>query len=400
MGLFAGRPVVTPRGREERMLTFISPPVGAYTQALQDWSSGDPEGAMRQATVWACANRIALSLAMLTPSAFRGPALGTGQAIRLQAPQMLVQPSSDMMMFGWTYSAWISLLLRGNVYGLIVERDRKLGYPTQVELQHPDQVKVRRLEDGTYEYRIRNEVVDPNTIWHRAINRMPGSKVGMSTIQYAARTTRTVQAAEAFGLQWFQDGGHPSGILQNSEAKMINQKDAVTVKERFLAAVHGSREPVVLSQGWDYKPIQIAPNESQFIETMKYSASDICRFFLIQPELVGAASDGSAVTYANVEQRSMDYLTHTISPRMIEWEGWLGQDFLPAGQYVKCDTSPLLRTNMLDRWKAYHMMIGSRAMTQDEVRAMEDLPPMTDAQRAEIDAMPPVPPIPAPAMGS
>jgi hypothetical protein len=50
--------------------------------------------------------------------------------------------------------------------------------------------------------------------------------------------------------------------------------------------------------------------------------------------------------------------------------------------------------------KAYHMMIGSRGWTQDEIRAMEDWPPLTDAQKAEIDAMPPVPPIPAPAMGS
>jgi phage portal protein BeeE len=58
------------------MLTFISPPVGAYTQALQDWSSGDPEGALRQATVWACTNRIALCMAMMRPQAYRGPGPG------------------------------------------------------------------------------------------------------------------------------------------------------------------------------------------------------------------------------------------------------------------------------------------------------------------------------------
>ena len=64
-----------PRGpaAERRMLTFISPPVGAYTQALQDWSSGDPEGAMRQATVWYCTNRIALSMAIMRPQNYRGP---------------------------------------------------------------------------------------------------------------------------------------------------------------------------------------------------------------------------------------------------------------------------------------------------------------------------------------
>lgn len=399
MGVFSGRPVVAP-DQERRMLTFISPPVGPYTQALQDRASGDPEGALRQSTVWACVNRIALSLAMMKPSAYRGPAVGSGQAQRLPAPQMLTRPSSDAGIFAFTYMSWTSLLLRGNVYGIIVDRDKKLQYPTQVELQHPDEMRVKRLDDGEYEYKLRNEVVDPSKVWHHAIHRMPGSRVGMSVIQYAARTIDTAQAAQSFGLGWFQDGGHPSGILTNADAKMINQKDAKTVKERFMAAVRGSREPVVLSQGWDYKPIQIPPNESQFLETMKFSDSQICRFFGIQPEMVGCASEGSAITYANVESRSLDYLSQTISPKMIEWEEWLGEDFLPGGQYVKCDTSPLLRTNLLDRWKAYHMMVGSRALTQDEVRALEDLPPLTDAQKAEIDAMPMPPPIPAPAAGS
>lgn len=354
---------------------------------------------MRNGTVWACVNRIALSLAMLKPSAYKGPQVGSGQAKRLAAPRMLSSPSSDALMFAFTYSAWVSLLLRGNVYGLILERDSKLAYPTQVELQHPDQMRVKKLNDGTYEYRLRNKLLDPDKVWHRAINRMPGSRVGMSAIQYAANTIMTSQMAERFGLQWFEDGAHPSAILTNSEAKMIDQKDSAAIKQRFLAAVTG-REPVVLSGGWDYKPVQIAPNESQFLETLKFSSGDICKFFLMQPEMVGSASEGSAITYANVEQRGMDYLTHTISPRMIEWEEWLGEDFLPHGQYVKCDTSPLLRTSMLERWKAYHMMIGSRALTQDEVRAFEDMPPLTPEQQAAIDKMPMPPPIAAPAAGS
>ena len=60
-----GRVVGNP-ARESRFLTLISP-VGAYTQALQDWSSSDPEGAMRQATVWACVNKIALSMSVTRP---------------------------------------------------------------------------------------------------------------------------------------------------------------------------------------------------------------------------------------------------------------------------------------------------------------------------------------------
>lgn len=392
-----GRVVGNPN-RESRFLTFISPPVGSYTQALQDWASSDPEGAMRQATVWACVNKIALSMSMMRPLPYTGPVVGFGQATRLPPSPMLARPGSDMGMTTFTYSSWLSLMLRGNVYGIIANRS-PLGFPAQIELQHPDQMRVRRLTDGSYEYRLRNVEVDPASVWHKAIFRMPGSRVGMSPIEYAARTTRTVQAAEQFGLQWFEDGGHPSGILINKDAKEIKQEQAQTVKARFMAAVRGSREPVVMAGGWDYEQIQVKAEESQFLNTMQVGATDICKFFLMKPQMVGIAPSGSAITYANVEDNSLDFLMYPMTPWIVEWEEWLAE-WGPDSQYVKCDTSPLLRTDFLTRMQGYHMMIGSRAFTQDEIREMEDRPPLTPEQQAQIDQMPAIPPIPGPRSGS
>ena len=378
---------------ERRMLTFISPPVGAYTQALQDWSSGDPEGAMRQATVWGCVNRKAMSMAMMRPQNYRGPGPGiAGPAVKLTVPDMLVAPASDAGMFSWTYMEWVSLELRGNAYGLILDRDR-LGYPAQIELQHPDQMKVRKKQDGSYEYRLRNEVVDAADVWHRAIHRMPGSRVGMSTIQYAARTTRTVQAAESFGLGFFEDGGHPSGLLTNKNANKISQTQAQRVKETFLAATHGTREPVVMGGGWDYSQIQVNPQDSQFLNLMQFSATDICRFFGMNPSLMGHGTPGGSIIYQNVEQQLLDFLTYPLGPMIIQQEEWL-TEWIPRGQYVKLDTSPLLRTDFLSRMTGYHMMIGSRGWTQDEVREMEDYPPLTADQQAQVNAL--VMPLPPP----
>lgn len=394
--------VIANPARESRFLTFISPPVGAYTQALQDWASSDPEGAMRSATVWICVNKIALSMSVMRPLPYTGPVVGFGQATRLPPGPMLCKPSSDRYMGAFTYGAWLSLLLRGNVYGIITARD-PLGLPSQIELQHPDQVRCRRITEGPqagqYEYRLRNTVVDPSTVWHKAIFQMPGSRVGMSPIEYAARTTRTSQAAEQFGLQWFEDGGHPSGILVNKDAKEITQAQAQGVKARFMAAVRGSREPVVVGGGWEYSQISVKAEESQFLNTIQATAADICKFFLMKPQHAGIAQQGSAITYANIEDNMLDFLSFPMTPWMQEYETWLAE-WVPSSQYVKLDSSPLLRTNFLSRMQGYHMMIGSRAFTQDEIREMEDRPPLTPAQQTQIDAMPMVPPIPGPKSGS
>ena len=396
-----GRVVGSP-ARESRFLTFISPPVGAYTQALQDWASSDPEGAMRSATVWICVNKVALSMSVMRPLPYTGPVVGYGQATRLPPGPMLSKPSSDRYMGAFTYGAWLSLLLRGNVYGIITARDQ-FNLPTQIELQHPDQVRCRRITEGPqagqYEYRLRNTVIDPSTVWHKAIFQMPGSRVGMSPIEYAARTTRTSQAAEQFGLQWFEDGGHPSGILVNKDSKEITQTQAQSVKARFMAAVRGSREPVVMGGGWEYSQIQVKAEESQFLNTIQATASDICKFFLMKPQHAGITQQGQAITYANVEDNMLDFLSFPMTPWMQEYETWLAE-WVPSSQYVKLDSSPLLRTNFLSRMQGYHMMIGSRAFTQDEVREMEDRPPLTPEQQAQIDAMPAVPPIPGPKIGT
>jgi HK97 family phage portal protein len=386
-----------PRGpaAERRMLTFISPPVGPYTQALEDREAGDPEGAMRSSAVWFCANKIAYSMAMMRPQTYRGPGPGDQAgvaAVKTPVPPVLSKPSASKGMFGWTYGEWISLQLRGNAWGLILDRDR-LGYPAQIELQHPDTVRVRTLQGGQREIRVNNQVVDPAEVWHSAIHVMPGSDLGMSTIKYAAKMTRTAQAAEAFGLSYFEDGAHPSAILTNKNVNKINQPQAQRVKDTFMAATHGTREPVVMGGGWDYQQIQINPADSQFLQLMDAKGADICRYFGMLPVMGGYGTPGGSLTYQNVEQSTLDFLTYPMTPWIIQHEEAL-TDLVPRGQYVKLDTSPLLRTDVLSRFTAYHMMIGSRMVTQDEARAMEDMPPLTDAQRAEVDAL--VMPLPPP----
>lgn len=414
MGVFAGtreRMAATMPGQEQRIaqLAFIAPPVGAHINAVQElWGGlGSPEQASYHSTAWACRDLIASMMSMLQPWAFKlppngvatptpGPGMGlasTGTPQKVPAqPAILNQPSGDMDIGDWLYAGTFALT-RGNVYGSIVNRDR-LGYPSQIELKSNDKVMVRGLPDGTTEYKFGGQVQDPATVWHRSIFRAPGAITGMSILQYSQRAMRLGLNAEEFGNAFFTDGAHPSAILTNEKAEgEINQDDAQTIKQKFMAAVHGSREPVVMGGGWKYQAIQVNPTDSQFLDTQGLSDLKVCRFFRVWPEMVSVTMQGSNVTYANVEQRALDFLTYTMQRWITWWERKLGA-MLPAGQYVKFDLSPLLRTDILTRWTVNHAMIASRTVTQDEVRSGEDMPPLTDAQRDQVNAMPLQPMLP------
>ena len=409
MAVFAGPRERTaarpPQEQRIAQLSFISPPVGAHIQAVEDlYGTGSPEQAQRHSAVWACRDLIASMMSMLQPWSFRVPpsgihtptpgpgvgAMGTPVKVTNQ-PVILNQPSADMDIGDFLYAATLALT-QGNVYGSIVDRDR-LGYPAQIELQDNARVLVRKQTDGALEYKFSGQLQDPAAVWHKSIFRPPGSLTGMSVLQFAQRAVRLGLNAEEFGNGFFEDGAHPSALLTNDSQAEFSQEDAQTVKQKFIAAMHGSREPVVMTGGWKYQQVQVNPTDSQFADTMKLSDAKVCRFFRVQPEMVGVASEGSAITYANVEQRALDFLTYTMQRWITWWERKLGS-MTPAGQYVKFDLSPLLRTDIWTRWQVNHAQIASRVMTQDEVRQGEDMPPLTDEQRDQVNAMPLQPMLP------
>jgi HK97 family phage portal protein len=380
-------------GRERRALQFLELPlIGAHIQAQNGIGGGSVDQALRDAAVWKCVDLISSMVSIMDPDGYRGPEIGVGAAARLaKPPEILDKPAAESDIMDWMYQVQISTLLRGNAYGEVVSRGA-FGRPTQIELQHPDDVRVRTNSKGKIEWRFGAREVDARDVWHAASYRMPGRPVGMSPISYQQGTLRGKQLAQDFGTQWFDGGGHPTGVITNDTQKIVDPKDATTIKQRFMNAMYGKREPVVMGGGWKYQQIQIAPNESQFLETMKWGGGQICGIYRVPPELVAEASEGSSITYANVESRGQDFLTFTMLRWVRRWERWLDEMTGP-GTYVKLDTSALLRTDALTRWRINHMKVGAEIVAPSEIRTEEDYAPLTPAQAEEIKNLRPINPV-------
>jgi HK97 family phage portal protein len=277
------------------------------------------------------------------------------------------------------------MLLRGNAYGLITQTDRA-GYPVAIELIHPDKVH-GRVEDGRV--RLSWDGAD-HQLWplgdaiHVPAFTVPGSPFGLSVLDYARTTIGSGLASEEWGARFFTDGAVPSAVLSTDQA--ITREQAQELKARFMAAVAGKREPAVLGAGVAYTPISVSPGESAFLETWKMSGENVCRLFGVQPEMVGLASSGSSVTYANREQRVQDFLTFTLSPWLARVEEALSA-LLPPDHVLRFRTGGLLRADIQTRYAVYEasarisqMTDGAMPLTVEEMRALEDLPPLTRAE--------------------
>lgn len=356
-------------------------PVISPVPGVSVYGGGAPsvDSALQVSAVWACVRLLADSISMMEPKAYT-----MNGDVRVPAPSPLIlrKPASEGTVPDWIYQMVVSLMLRGNAYGRIVNRDND-QYPTQIEWWHPDKVTVNTDDAGHLSFMINGNTWHREDVFHVRAYPMPGLPVGLSPIQYAATQISTEQYVQAFAQGFFREGAHPSAILESDED--MTQDQARTAKERFRAAVTG-REPVVISGGIKYIPIQVSPEESQFLATQKYGVASIARIFGVPPEMI-AGEAGNSMTYANVEQRSIDFLTYSVQPWLTRIEAALGT-LLPGKRHVKFDTTSLLRTDLKTRMEATAIAIASHQLLPDEARKMGDLAPFTDAEKKEAGLVP------------
>ncbi|MGV9536569.1 phage portal protein [Streptosporangium sandarakinum] len=386
MSLFFG----TSRPMERRSAWSTEPPIPPNSAVGASYSRVDlsmAEASLQKVAIWASVTLLAGTAAMLPLDIYSGE--GADRRERPK-PRWLSDPAGDSNgLEDWIWQLMYSWLLRGNAYALVGERDARLGTATQLVLQHPDEVSVwLDAEDGRPRYRIQGRETEQGQVWHRRVYPVPGRVKGMSPIAHQALTIGVGIAALRFGEQWFSEGAHPTGIL--SSDKQLDQGQAATAKARFIAAIQGRREPVVLGQGWQYKAIQLNPNESQFLETNNFTAAECCRIYGPGLAEILGYETGGAMTYQNIEQRNLQLLIYALDPWLTRLERVL-TELLPRPQYVKVNRGALLRTDILTRYRAHEIAIRNHFQTPDEARALEDRPPLTPEQIDQLTTLPAAP---------
>lgn len=290
-------------------------------------------------------------------------------------PPLLWQPAARDNLFEWLHKCVVSMALRGNAYGLIVGRDN-FGFPTQIEWLHPDDVYVDENRPTMPIYYWMGQKVPTEDIVHIPWVAMPGKVVGLSPVQAFAATIGVGLSATNYGKSWFDNGGTPPGVFKNSQ-KTVNPAESEELSDR-LANRMRSGKPLVHGNDWDFKPIPVNPEESQFIETMKLNATQIAAIYGVPPEDVGGDPGGS-LTYSTVEMNQIKLATQTLRPWLVRLETAFSL-LMPVRQYVKFNIDAMIRTDLKTRYEAHQLALDSGWRNVDETRAIEDLPPLPNGQ--------------------
>jgi HK97 family phage portal protein len=363
--------------------------------------------AMRHAAVYACVRIIADIIGTFPVDAYIGdPGINLGVADKVEPkPPILVKPSDYLSGVQWVHQVMMALLLQGNAYGLITNTDR-LGYPTQIDLVDPQQVNVRKsdggdvntatgakIRSGVKVFKIHGKTLTSSEMWHCPGPMMPGDLAGLSPVKYASRVIGMGVEAERFGLDFFQNGIHPTAAATTDQPVTEDQANAIRLR---IKRATESRETPVLGAGVKLTPWNVTPEDSMLIEVQRYNQVMICQIFGVAPEMIGAAARGATITYANREQRAMDFLNNAINPWLVRLEDSFTALF-PRTTFVKFDTKNLLKSDLLARYQAWQIGIDAGFLVAPEVRNFEGLPEMPETESGTEDLppageQPPMPP--------
>jgi HK97 family phage portal protein len=355
------------------------------------------DSALQLSAVYFCSSLIADSLAALPVDVYIGK--GGKRKPVAKLPVWLSTPNALMTPFDFWHRVIISMLLEGNAYIHVIRDDK--GNVLEVWPVHPSRVSVSGSSRSPV-YSVDGKTMKPSEWLHIPAFAVADEVQGMSVLEAAKEAVGLGLTAEVFGSRFFAQGTTMAGVI--TMPGKLERLEAERLKADFAKGNSGTKNSHavgVLSGGAQWTNISITPEQAQFLATRAYTKVDIALFFRVPAYMVDPTVTSS--WGSGVEEQNWAFIQNTLQP----WITRLEQAFfalLYGNQSLKFNLDARLRAKTADRYEAHQKAINNGFMSADEVRALEDLPPLPNglgetfwrpANVIEVGKEPPPPPAPA-----
>lgn len=338
------------------------------------------ESASQVAAVYGCVSLLADSVSSLPWRVLDEPPL-VATAKELPLPTLLKQPYEPISRTDWLVQFVWSLGLRGNFFGRVVERDSRLGYPTQIMPVNPDVVRVEaKYDTGELEWYFAGEPIRIDDVFHVRYQSLPGMILGFNPIQCMRNSFGLAHVLDVHAANFFANSANPQGVIQVK--RELNEDAARKLSSGWNSAHQGPNQGnkvAILDNEAEFKPISISPADQQLLEERKFSQEEIAgMIFRIPPHMLGL-NERSTSFGRGIEQQERTFVTNTLTGYLTRAEEAL-TSCIPRGQYLNFDIRHRIRGDSLQRAEVAYKMILAGAWCGDDARATFDMPPAPEGQ--------------------
>ena len=275
------------------------------------------------------------------------------------------------------------LCLRGNAYCFTERQD---GEVVALWPLHPDRVTV---EVSGRELLYKHQPSDgPEKTYPMAdmlhIRGLSSDGIiGYSPLTLLRDSFGYAKAVNEYAASYFKNDASPGGILSTPAA--LSAQAFTNLREAWTTGHAGKgkhHRVAILDNDLKWEQIGISPQDSQLIESQKFSVVEIARVFRVPLNLV---MDYERSTYSNVTEQNRSFLTHTLQPWLTRIEQALTKSLLTAAEkeryFIEHLTQAFLRADTKTRFESYKIAIEAKFLTVDEVRQLENMNALQEPER-------------------
>jgi HK97 family phage portal protein len=187
-------------------------------------------------------------------------------------------------------------------------------------------------------------------------------------------------AADRASGTFFKNALMAAGIFTTENQIKEGQREIFKQRlQEYQGAMNAGKSPL-LEAGVKYQTLGINPTDAQMLETRAFSIEEICRWYGVPPHMVGH-TEKSTSWGTGLETQNGMFLQYTLLPWIKRIEQSVNKKLLgPAEKreyYSKFNLEGLLRADSAARSAFYSQMVQNGIYTRDEVRAKENLAPMS-----------------------
>jgi HK97 family phage portal protein len=300
------------------------------------------------------------------------------------AVPLLRKPHPELTRFELWRLVYVHRLLWGNAY---VQKVRNgAGQVVQLWPIRPDRVKVDREpptednpggkvfwiqdDNGVRQRRTSYEIMHLPALGYDGVT-------GCSPIRAAAEGIGLGLAAEKAAAKLYGSGNMISGVLQTEQR--LNREQAEQLKASWKAKLGGyesAHDIAVLDSGASFQPVTMPYKDSQFLESRQFQVVEIARMFGV-PLFLLMETQKSTSWGTGLEQQAQGFVTWDLAPTWLTpTEQRVTKELLSDDEEAKYQLGGLLRGDSSARATFYRAMRDTGVMSANDIRDLEDLPPI------------------------
>jgi HK97 family phage portal protein len=296
-----------------------------------------------------------------------------GQEIEGHPVEMLLNRDASRWQSGYEFRRYTTSVALTHGNGIALIRRGSDGEIAELQPVPADAMSGEITEEGV-QYRIGSLVMNADQVLH--IGAYPDHlnpcwyRSPLDVARHAMQLAADENGAYAQSVKTGSLGkiaiSHP-GAMSDQTVQAI--RDAWSTMH---ATSDGASRPLILREGMKAEKIGQETWITQ-LENRKFSVQEIARAFGVPPEMLFQQGGGALVSQSEVARA---YADGAIAAWASAWESELTRKLCRPGEFVRIDTTAIVRGNLRDAGMAFSKLVLAGVMSPNDARHYLGLPPV------------------------